>query len=245
MIKNVYRPKIFKTILVDRDGYSVEYKPNNLIKQNFASLNIIVREELSIDKIQEIMETEFEYWLLKFTVPLLATAFDENGNAITIRAFALESVITGYIDNEKTIKKWGCINNKEFPIEYYDDKVIQECYRDLDYETINEKSEKIDKKLKERIRVTRVFNLVSLAYFIFAVAIALLGFSSPIVGFIACIYSIGMAYKNFMKSRGKRNESGRAKQVKETKMRHYYYHCELNPKGFIKLKADNFKNNRC
>jgi hypothetical protein len=28
---------------------------------------------------------------------------------------------------------------------------------------------------------------------------------------------------------------------KERKMAHYYYHCELNPQGFEKLRYENFK----
>jgi hypothetical protein len=30
------------------------------------------------------------------------------------------------------------------------------------------------------------------------------------------------------------------RQEKELKMRHYYYHCDRNPDGFARLKAENF-----
>jgi hypothetical protein len=31
------------------------------------------------------------------------------------------------------------------------------------------------------------------------------------------------------------------KAEKKRKMQHYFYHCELNPEGFVRLKLENFK----
>jgi len=42
-------------------------------------------------------------------------------------------------------------------------------------------------------------------------------------------------------ARTKRSPAELAEAKKKSKMEHYYYHCERNPAGFLRLKGENFE----
>jgi hypothetical protein len=62
------------------------------------------------------------------------------------------------------------------------------------------------------------------------------------LGFLVMLYSLWQAWREWRKLLGFSKPSPREqeKAEKERKMAHYYYHCERNPDGFARLKAENF-----
>jgi hypothetical protein len=63
------------------------------------------------------------------------------------------------------------------------------------------------------------------------------------VGFAILMFTLWKAFKTglIMVGRAKPSKAAQAKMEKERKMQHYFYHCELNPTGFARLKSENFE----
>ncbi len=60
---------------------------------------------------------------------------------------------------------------------------------------------------------------------------------------IALIYSIYKAIQKLLELTGRWPKSKRAKEKEQEELlkNHYYYHCQMNPGGFQRLKNENFE----
>lgn len=61
------------------------------------------------------------------------------------------------------------------------------------------------------------------------------------VATLAFCYSLYKILKRYLELKGFKTKRQREKNEIERKMKHYYYHCERNPEGFLRLKAENFR----
>ncbi len=57
----------------------------------------------------------------------------------------------------------------------------------------------------------------------------------------AIIYSLYKIIRRFLKLKGYKTKHEKDEEQKMNKMRHYFYHCERNPEGFLRLKSENYK----
>jgi hypothetical protein len=77
-----------------------------------------------------------------------------------------------------------------------------------------------------------------------AVQIAVFEYLGPEwVGLVALLYVLWKALHAGMKLYGFSRPSAKEEREAERtrKMEHYFYHCELNPEGFGRLKTENFE----
>jgi hypothetical protein len=91
--------------------------------------------------------------------------------------------------------------------------------------------------------VTTANVLVLLGWVIVPFAIAILGFANVWLGIFLFLFSVAKIGWRVVKMYGKPEKwmpGYKAKQEEQLKMRHYFYHCERNPEGFQRLKAENF-----
>ena len=92
-----------------------------------------------------------------------------------------------------------------------------------------------------RVRATKA--IVLLFWILVPLAILVLEFTNPIVGvaaFVLSLLKLGVEFIKFFGNPDKWIPGHKAKAEKERRMAHYFYHCERNPEGFARLRAENF-----
>ncbi len=113
-------------------------------------------------------------------------------------------------------------------------------YSDLVFRTYAELD--VDKRKRRR-----QIELGSFIIFIWAVIIpliiVLLDFSSEWVSFIVLIYSFYKAFQKALELAGSWPKTKRKKgdEREEQLKNHYFYHCQMNPEGFRRLRHENFE----
>jgi len=233
----------FDTIKETRDGYIVRYYPD--INNNFADLCIcFVKEDINEAEIVKIMEEELACWIKKYPIPIMASAFDNSDQLIHIKDFN-HSFLYGWIDHQtKELKStW----NSD------DGKIIEtiECkngwdivIKNISFRTsaqIKEQGNVWIKQRQKEVRTAKIFGIIWLGVIPLS-WIAIKNFSYKWISIIATVYSVWKIIKNVKKiCFAKIGEKETPEQEKKRKMEFYYYHCERNPLGFNKLRAENLK----
>jgi len=100
-----------------------------------------------------------------------------------------------------------------------------------------------DTMAKQTLFSFRILHSLSLIIWILVpLAIAIIGFASYTAGvffFIYSLFKIGVEAIKLFGNPDKWIPGYKEKKAKEVKMAHYFYHCEKNPTGFMRLKIEN------
>ncbi len=229
-----------------RNGYYVEYVPPR--SDNWlATLNLIFLSPTPIHKIIELLEAEFKYWAEKYPVPLMASAFDDTDSLISLSPNKTSNNINGFYDTATRQLKssWLLMKDKEFPEQLKTKKHLQDVYQGIPART--EKEIKAD-AVAQRKQIHRAKSLLVLSLFIWFIVVPLVikYFENLYVWFATILLFISYIQnaKKWLKHAGyiKPSEQEKRDAEKESKKNHYFYHCERNPNGFIRLKIENFDN---
>lgn len=244
IIREIWRSNKYDTIIEKRNGYRVEYNPINLISRTFSESYIVFESEFDLKEMNEIMEREFEYLIKKFPVPLMLCAFNTKDDKIYFDDIKHGDELIGTIMNGKINKTWG-ITNFESSKTYISDETLNSIYNNISHRTKKQLEDKAKNYISDKKKTVIIFRLLALAWMVIGVLIIILGyFDAFYIGVITGSYSIYKAIENYNKSRGKISKKEKFRKEKMDKMKHYYYHCELNQEAFSKLRAENYKNNR-
>lgn len=114
----------------------------------------------------------------------------------------------------------------------------------MPYRTAEEVRQQAGTNWKSRSKELRIgFAIIFCWAVAVPAAIALLGWTSPLVGFMVMVYALGTAVRQagLMLGRFKPLPHESETRQKEQLMRHYYYHCERNPDAFRRLVVENFE----
>ena len=93
-------------------------------------------------------------------------------------------------------------------------------------------------------QVCTVKGIIFVGWVLIPLIIAILGFTSPVVGGILLaisVFKIGVAAIKHIGNPDKWIPGYTEKVKKERDMEHYYYHCEKQPEAFKRLKHGNFR----
>lgn len=229
----------FQSIKQDHGWYFVEYLPP-IPGYKFSAVNLMVLDTKIDRVIASAMEKEALIWLSKYPVPFLLTAFDENG-VVKVKGSSKDSHITAWRDptTGEQIVRWGIVPDAELPDIALDRQELKRIYSDFPYTT----QEDLRQQTLEQIRANRKIRLVLFAWYIaIPLAWAAIQWASKLLGFLMLLYAIYMAAKKTAQFFGWWAKSDRQKrrEAEQLKMQHYRYHCEQNPEGFARLKAENF-----
>jgi hypothetical protein len=243
MISEIWRERIFNDISEQRKSYQVTYFPINLQSRNFATLHLTFEKFIDSEETAKFIEMEFDIWINKFSAPIMVTAFSkEDDQVIHLDSVRKSNNLYGYLDNNNCrISSWD-IAEIHFPDEYYNFDATENIYKGIEYTTRKSKEETARKYIKEKKLLKNVFDLASFIWLSVTVLILMLGLVNIIVGSIALLYSLYMTVRKYMRFKGFYTNKEKAEKDKLRKMNHYYYHCELNPDGFLKLKIENLQN---
>lgn len=232
----------FEQVKEHRNQYFVEYKPP-IPSYRFAILNLVFLNPADKKNIAELMETELDYWLKRYPIPIMVSAFDEKGDSIHLSSVKDCDHLIGFIEKGAVEPRriWRLVKDDELPIPALDKNYLRRVYADIPFKT----GEQIQQNNKKRYRSIKTGWVVFFIWLVIVPAtIAILGWANRLIGAIALSYSIYKAVVTALKLTGKVKPSPKEieRAEKEQKMEHYYYHCELNPEGFRKIMIENFKN---
>jgi hypothetical protein len=242
-IRKVWRKKIYNDIEKDRGKYFVTYCPINLKERTFAILELVFTETINAVEVAKLMEKEFDIWISKYPLPIMVVSYDEKEDKISLKNIKKRNELFGYIDKETgNIKKtWNKKTGDSLSKEKITDDYINNVYKDLSYKKREEKEKIRDEWLKEKRSVKKFFNYISFFWLALTILILFLGFQNYYVGIIAFIYSLYKTIRTFLKHKGFKTSREKKEQKKLNEMKHYYYHCKLNPNGFKRIVAENFE----
>jgi hypothetical protein len=96
---------------------------------------------------------------------------------------------------------------------------------------------------RESVRLVRTANLLAFLFWVVVpFVIIVLEETNPLVARFALVYALFKLGVEGLKLFGtpKWIPGHKARTERERRMEHYFYHCERNPEGFARLRAENF-----
>ena len=234
--------KVFREKLSEHRGeYFVTYHPADGDGWlSTVSLSFPGNVELLV--VKSALEKELKYWLKRFPVPILISAFDAKDNVIRLPGNSDESHLTGYVDiqSQQLVYRWGLMKNDEIPSEQKEASYLASVYQGIPFRLQQKVREEALREFRVRNRVLRFIVFFYVGAAVFAELIAL---GVTWLGHILAVISISTGFYKLAKAMGwlKPSKRDKEKAEKEGKMEHYFYHCEQNPKAFNRLKCENFE----
>ena len=230
----------FDSVKEKHETFFVEYHPP-MHNVPFATLHINYPRTVDTKEVIIQLEIQASKWAKKYPVPVMASAFDEYGDLISLGSEKESSHLTVIERNGQYENHWNLLKDDEFPVEVLDTTFLLSVYPDIGYRTQSE----VTKAAYERIKPMRQLKFILLIWAVFVPAlIAILEFFSPTwIAVIALTYSLWKAYQQWllMTGRKKKSEKDIAQEEEDLRMRHHHYHCEQNPDAFTRMKIENFK----
>ena len=105
----------WEPVMAHCGSYFVEYTPAS--PGNYLAMLVLVYVGETPDSgtITAHIEKEFDAWIRKFPVPLMASAVDSSGSNIHLRGEEDARFLTGYRDGDRIVSKWGLYKDSEIP----------------------------------------------------------------------------------------------------------------------------------
>ncbi|MUK93773.1 hypothetical protein GNP80_15180 [Aliivibrio fischeri] len=231
----------FESVEIKRDGYYVKYDPLTIGRnERSAFVSVRILESKSPQQCKEIAEEEYLYWISLFNIPLQVNIRYEIPCRETVSQLTGCSYICGVTPNTY---RWGGFLTGELDGVELEATQIKRIYRGLQITTSSEVNARLNTERKGR-QLLQSWALISLV--ILPALIAFLGWSNPIFSTIALMFAWYKCADKWLCLTRKKIKTD-VEEEKEVELRlkeHHHYHCMKNPKGFEKLKLDNFRNNQ-
>lgn len=235
----------FEPIKEHRGSYFVEYQPP-IAGQDFACLNLVFPGTEESSEVAALMEKELRHWLSRYPVPLMIWAWDSKEDMITPEGQSETCLVgwsvpgTGEVGHSWNIDDLTAFQKSAPP--HPDWRTI---YADVPFRTDAQVKADAMQKLLERGKQVRILKIIFVTWVaVIPASLAVVEFLGPQwLGYIVLGYSLWKAWRAGMKIWGHSKPTPREeeKAEKQRKMDHYFYHCELNPDGFSRLKIENFE----
>lgn len=236
----------FDPIKEHRGTYFVEYQPPG-VHGSCALLNLVFPGVIPTEaELIELLESELRQWLSRFPVPVMASAYDDTESLIQPEGKP-SAFLVGWTEPKScaVICSWT-LNDLDRHLKAHplpsDSRII---YPNVPFRTPADLRTERDRYVRERRTQKRVLTVVAIGWLVIIPLVwatyQLLG--PEWVSWLVYGYALWQGFRALGQLTGywRTSPLESAKQEKEQKMAHYYYHCELNPDGFLRLKADNFE----
>jgi hypothetical protein len=230
----------FENVEVKKHGYYVSYSPKFVSAasdDSTALLSVRFLREHSLEECKKIAESEFEYWIKRYPVPLQALVKFECKTTLRISSIVDCPYICGVSENEY---RWGGFLDNELETHMLSNDELKAIYSELPSKT----SQEVDIELNQEFIDKRMIKwFVLFTAVIIPALIAFLGWSHPLFSALALIFAWYKCADKWLSLSGRKikTEVELAAEEDERLKEHHHYHCKLNPKGFERLKLENFK----
>lgn len=234
----------FESLKAHRGAYFVSYSPPPpTISMAFLSLVFI--EPVEPSQAATALKYEVQRWLARYPVPLMASVVDEKEDPIPANEADGSHQLFAWLQpqTKEIAYSWEPTDLDAFLKAHPTKLDLRTIYADLPFKTDAEVKANAQKYVREQQRHKRVLTAVLVGWLaVIPAAVAIFEFFGPQwLGVIALGYAIWKSWRAYLKLIGRAKPSlTEAETVeKQSKMRHYYYHCERNPRGFQKLMLEN------
>lgn len=184
-------------------------------------------------------------WLKRFPVTVMVTAWDSKEDAIHIPSKNGESFLMGYVNLQtgKLVQKWGLLKNEEMPAGQNEPKYLEQVYKGVPFQLQEDVRQKAQSELVKWRTTVLTARFIILFIFVIPVLIEIVGLGVAWLGHTLSGISITAGLYKLVKHIGwiKPSKRQQEKDKEERRKEHYFYHCELNPAGFNRLKVENSK----
>jgi hypothetical protein len=237
----------FEKIDLRRNGdYIVTYYPPDKWR-DFAILQLTFLQARAPEEIIRKLESELLYWLQRYPIRAMASAFDDTGSFIYLGDASIEHHLVGWVEpgSGKPSLSWRLSDLTRFSKMHALPADLREVYHDIPYLTEEQRQADIDRNVAKRRRSIRFLRGISIVWFVLVpIGVALFEYFGPEwLATAVLLYSLWQGVQEWLRITGRKKQSQREKEKsdKDLKMGHYYYHCERNPEGFLRLKVENFE----
>ena len=226
-----------------RSWYIVSYSPP-IESFRFASIDLVILDSVDKTKIAEAMESEARLWLTRYPIPVMVSAFNDTEDVIHLEPVRSCSHLMGFSSSEQLNPSlhWKLLKEVELPDNALDRNYLKKVYHDILYRTWTEAD--VERVKKEQIRMVRTAWLILFFWVgVIPLVFVVLGETSVRVAKMVLIYSIWKIFVSILKISGMWKKSKREQELEleEQEKAHHHYHCKQNPKGFLRLKIENFE----
>jgi len=231
----------FASIKEDRDWYYVEYFPP-LPNYRFSVLQLSVLDESRKgEEIASAMEREVRTWLSRYPIPLMTTSFTLDGSVLRLSPARPIDHLVAWLDSElNEVLHWELVADAEMPAVALDRRSLTRIFSDVPFKTGREMREAAN---RHAAALRMGWWLVFFWAVVVPLVVTVLEWWSDLLGIFVLVYAFFKAAAKALRLTGRLPKSEREveNEAEETKMRHYFYHCELNPEAFEQLKLENFR----
>lgn len=229
----------YETIKEARDWYYVEYSPP-ISDFLFAILNLTIEQGAAPAKVAAAMESEARAWSARFPVPVMVTAFSLDEDRIRLEGVRPDDWLAAWPGENGIELHWRLVENGEMPDTAKDKARMRQLFAGVPHKTgaqIRADYVRHKKQVKAGWRLVFVWAVVV------PLAVAVLEWWSDLLGLVVLAFAFIKAAVKALRLMGKwpKSEREEEKEALDLKMRHHHYHCERNPEGFERLKAENFR----
>lgn len=211
-----------------------------------ALLTLTVLEEAPAERVADAVEAELVEWVGRYPVPTIASACDITDDGIELDGLKGSNQCAGWIstDSGSVVRKWSDSSPPDMPQLTLDSSTLRRIFADVPLRPKIAR-EQIIVKRKRQVRATTLIAII----WVVGVPIGFIALEAygPLwLGRLVALYGVGMAYVAGLKLFGRwpKSESDILSEGEESRRRQHHYHCERNPEGFARLKAENYRRER-
>lgn len=226
--------------------YFVVYSPP-IPDWSFATLSLTFPEDVPSAKAAQLMELELERWITRYPVPLMVTSFDASDSVIDPERSKENAHLVGWLNPEtnKVESSWKLDDMTVFTGSWCAPSDWCTIYADVPYRTDTQVKANAEKSAQETRKQNRILKVI-LGFWLSVIpaSLALIEFFGPeAIGFAVLVFSLWKAWRAWGKLQGHVKPSPRESEVleKQRRMDDYFYHCERNPEGFLRLRSENLE----
>ncbi|MEI6893551.1 MAG: hypothetical protein V5789_02750 [Colwellia sp.] len=230
----------YEDIEEKRDGYYIHYSPV-FTDAEFAILKIYIYEPSLLNNVKNIAELELGSWAVRYATPIMVMVDNKvPGSNLRTKDLIGHNYLLGYAKSNEIVSYWDAYPKNKIPEIDLSKASLALIYSGLSLRTyedvvIEQRSEAKGRKL--------LLLIMTLWLCVIPALIAFLGWSNPIVSFLALVYSLYLAFKKARELWGhtKKTEKQIAQEKEDLEKEHHHHHCKSNPEAFLLLKSENFK----
>lgn len=236
----------FERVKEHRGSYFVEYHPP-ASDASFATLCLIFPTPVPPEEVGKHVNEEAEHWLERYPVPLMIWALDDQEDTI-VPPNCDSGCLTAWISREsgKVVRSRNLRDLDAFLKNAPQEPNWLSIYADVPVRTDTEVKAAGRRSLQDQRPQIRALHIVLVLWLaVIPAGYAVFEYFGPEwLGLLGLAFVLGKAWKTGWRIwwRGKPSRREQEKAEKQRKMEHYFYHCERNPDGFLRLKGENFAN---
>lgn len=225
-----------------RQSYFVSYQPAD-VRYSFALIQLtFLDEHTDVAQVKHAVEYELNYWLRRYPLPVMASAYNAKEDLIEVSPKTGQSLLMGFVDRKTgdVLSRWWGHEIEELPTEQMAPEYQTRVYKGIPFRLRSQvRREALNhaRTMGRGIRVA-VFFLVGVPLLIEIVSLGIdwLGYLLAAIGVSVGIYKLGKTMSWWKPTKREQEDD-----EMDRKSKHYYYHCELNPEGFNRLRNENFE----